>query len=31
VGGGPGAASILGTNDHTDLFGVLQGEDHGHF
>src|SRR5262249_9760202 len=29
--GGRGGASILGTNDHTDLFGVLQGEDHGHF
>jgi alkaline phosphatase/streptomycin-6-phosphatase len=29
--GGPGAASILGTHDHTDLFGVLQGEDHGHY
>jgi alkaline phosphatase len=26
-GGGPGAAAILGTTDHTDLFGVLQGDD----
>ncbi len=26
-GGGPGAAAVLGTTDHTDLFGVLQGED----
>jgi alkaline phosphatase len=24
---GPGAAAILGTTDHTDLFGVLQGDD----
>jgi alkaline phosphatase len=26
-GGGPGAAAILGTTDHTDLFDVLQGDD----
>ena len=26
-GGGPGGAAVLGTTDHTDLFGVLQGED----
>jgi alkaline phosphatase len=26
-GSGPGAAAILGTTDHTDLFQVLQGED----
>ena len=26
-GGGPGAAAILGTTDHTDLFEVLQGDD----
>jgi alkaline phosphatase len=26
-GRGPGAAAILGTTDHTDLFGVLQGDD----
>ena len=26
-GGGPGGAAILGTTDHTDLFGVLQGKD----
>ena len=25
-GGGPGAAAILGTTDHTDLFEVLQGD-----
>jgi hypothetical protein len=24
--GGPGAAAVLGTNDHTDLFDVLRGE-----
>jgi alkaline phosphatase len=26
-GKGPGAAAVLGTTDHTDLFDVLQGED----
>jgi alkaline phosphatase len=25
-GAGPGAAAVLGTTDHTDLFGVLQGD-----